>query len=286
MTTLLDLTKRIANRYGGLRFHDGTATGGSTSTIVDPSLLPPDDFLKGSFAYVYSADDASPEGETRRITDYAVDTGTLTCAPVFTAAVAAGDGYFVSEMPRSKILYAIQSAIRKAGEKWLVESVDDTTLVIVADTYEYDLPTDLVQPLDVFYRTDDEAPYRHLRGGDWGVQGEIGSQTITLYDISDYDAGDILRLVYLRRPTMLEDDDDELDVGAPNLDELEGFIESWALYYMHDQGANDARQAAVFRAHLTKRDEHLKEAMYALERAPRRHRVGRIHTSPRPRMRG
>ena len=80
----------------------GTATGGSTSTIVDTTKLQSTaysgDVNPGAWArisYDVGGAAAAPEGEIRGITStgYAPSTGTLTVSPVFTAAPASGDKY-------------------------------------------------------------------------------------------------------------------------------------------------------------------------------------------------
>ena len=84
----------------------GTATGGSTSTIVDTTRLKStqyaDDEHIGKWARItYDAGGAgaAPEGEISPITDYVASTGTLTVNPVFTASPVSTDVYQVWSNP-------------------------------------------------------------------------------------------------------------------------------------------------------------------------------------------
>lgn len=92
--TLAALRARLARAVG--RYFVGTATGGTASTIIDTSGLArwtEDDALIGGWALITAAGGAAPEDESRRISDYAQSTKTVTVSPVFTATVGAGDTY-------------------------------------------------------------------------------------------------------------------------------------------------------------------------------------------------
>ncbi len=95
--TRADVLRRLLREGFG---EYGTATGGSTSTIVDTGMLKSsgyrDDRYKGMFARIeYDAGGAAaaPEGDIRPITASVGSTGTLTASPDFSAAVASGDKY-------------------------------------------------------------------------------------------------------------------------------------------------------------------------------------------------
>src|SRR3989304_4405440 len=89
--TLFHLTYEIARR---MRLTTpGTATTGSTTTIVDTaSRTEPDDFWNGGVAWLlYDANGAAaaPEAEYKTITDFVNSTATVT-AGTFTGAVGGG----------------------------------------------------------------------------------------------------------------------------------------------------------------------------------------------------
>lgn len=94
-----------------LGLHTSTATGGSTTTIVDAKLVRfPDDHFNGMNAYIKAAGSAVPEGEDAWVTDFVSATGTLTLSPALSAAVGAGDTYqLYSRVPKADIDAALDS---------------------------------------------------------------------------------------------------------------------------------------------------------------------------------
>lgn len=93
-----ELLQRVLRETGIGQY--GTATGGSTTTIVDTTKLKSTQFnsqkwVGGWARIVYDAGGAAaaPEGEISPITTYAPSTGTITVNPAFTAAPAASDRY-------------------------------------------------------------------------------------------------------------------------------------------------------------------------------------------------
>src|SRR5688500_61890 len=97
--TDFQLTHLLQKAYRRLKVaRTSTATGGSTTTIVDTKLADylgdsnEDDVLNGgSVIIVKDTAVAAPEGEFSRISDYD-DAGTITTSTL-TAAVASGDTY-------------------------------------------------------------------------------------------------------------------------------------------------------------------------------------------------
>jgi len=86
----------------GWRVH-GTATGGSTTSIVDTNLATyDDDFFTGGVATSLAKD------ETREITDFTASTGTVSTA-AFSAAIAVGEKYVLRR--------AFTKEIKRAFEK-------------------------------------------------------------------------------------------------------------------------------------------------------------------------
>jgi len=91
MLTRRDLREEIAKVF---QWREGTATGGSSTTVVDTSLLLfANDYWNGSHVLVLSADGAAPDGESRMVTDYVASTYTLNVLPSFSSNVEAGDTY-------------------------------------------------------------------------------------------------------------------------------------------------------------------------------------------------
>jgi len=100
----------------------GAATGGAVGTLIDTNGLAhvtEDDALIRGILYIREdagGAGAAPEGESRRITDYAQATQTITVEYNFTAAPGAGDTYDVYLMPITLDEWdaAINRAIREA----------------------------------------------------------------------------------------------------------------------------------------------------------------------------
>lgn len=92
LTTRPDIFKRLLSRTEFGQY--GTATGGSTSTVIDTTRLSSseaygDDQWVGSYVRLTSG---SAAGQVRVVTDYVASTGTLTVSPVF-GATASGATY-------------------------------------------------------------------------------------------------------------------------------------------------------------------------------------------------
>lgn len=283
-TTLLELITRVGRSFGPL--HEGTATGGGTSTVVDTSLIEPDDYWNNHYVYVHSADSAAPEGEERVVTDWVQATATLTVSPVFTAAVEAGDEYLALPVRRSELVALINNALDKACKRWGVPTIDTTTITLVESTYQYNLPTDLLRISDVLYRSDSESPYRVIERALWTIGGTPGAQVLDLLSLGSMAAGDTLRIDYLAQLPHLSADSDALTVGTPAEPELSEFIEEWCRYRLHTQAASRGISAGTFREHLTLARNAKESAERMLETAPRRERAGRVHSPQRPSILG
>jgi hypothetical protein len=135
----------------------GTCTGGSTTTVVDTSRDEDDDFWVDSWVYITdTTDDLAPEAEERLITNFVSSTGAMTISPAFSATVAASDTYELRDrFPRWQYNDAVNHAIREARNAFYDYTVDETTIVIVSDQREYNLPSGLKSLLRVdIERTD------------------------------------------------------------------------------------------------------------------------------------
>jgi len=286
--TRADLVAEVARRFG--QYGTGTATGGSTTTVVDTGgLYAPDDFWVGHYAYILEdagGEGAAPEGEERPVTDYDQGTATLTVDPEFSAAVGSGDVYELFATRRAEVVAAINAGVRAAGETWLVATVD-TTVTIAADDYDYDLPSDLTRLLAVWTRGGTDERFVELPGRLWRVSGTpAGPQELLLESLDDLDAGETLRLEYLARPTELSADSSTLGVGEPAERELVSFVVAYALYWLHDQAASRSPEAAGFRGHYTQAESQRAKAQEIRAGAARFHGRGTVRGTRWARGRG
>ena len=120
-----------------------TATGGTTTTLIDTNnLKQPDDFWNG--AWLYIANDASAttnDGKVRLISDFANSSGTMTFLEPLGAANASSDEYEIhSPWNALQIHDAINDAIDDGFPEFF-DTVIDETVVHLEDTMAYDLPT-------------------------------------------------------------------------------------------------------------------------------------------------
>jgi len=286
--TRADLVAEVARRFGF--YAAGTATGGGTTTLLDTGgLYAPDDYWNGHYLYIVEDDGgegAAPEGEERPVTDYVQSSATLTVAPEFSAGVGAGDTYELLAVRRADLIAMINSAIRMAGETWLVSKNDDSTVKLADDDYDHTLPTDLARLLAVWVRGGTDEPWVPVNGRMWRVAKTPGGQELVFDTLKGLDAADTIRLEYLARPSELATDAGTLGVGEPAERELVEFVVAGALFLLHDQVASGAVEAAGFRAHLTQA-QYWKEEMERIRgSASRFHGRGTVRGARWARSRG
>lgn len=118
-----------------------TATGGSTTTVIDTKLTDTygdDDLVNGAVFVIRDAGGASaaPEKEYARISAYNATTNTITLDTALSAAVASGDTVGIV-----KSIYPIRTMIELANDALLslgtIGLVDTTTLSGVGSQTEY-----------------------------------------------------------------------------------------------------------------------------------------------------
>ena len=267
--TLGDLYQAIARNFGAL-YATGTATSGSTTTIVDTSNLPAlaaNDALNNGYAYVKTdaaGAHAAPEGQTRLITDFVQSTGTVTVGIAFSAAVGVGDTYVVcAGVPKATLADAAAQALRDAWPSFHQKYIDDTT-VIAADTYAYDIPA-TIDVLDEVWIQGDAAASFYDPVNVWrrSVSG-ASTRQVVLDKEQEYVTDYVLRLVG-RGP---------LDLPANDYAAItiQAEYEQALLAYVGYRGAElchrwvSMRDGKNLREHLTMADMLGKEALKALRK--------------------
>jgi hypothetical protein len=162
--TLAVVRRHLLSAIGDLLYGQAGTTGATTTKIHAPFLWQADDYYKDHkyHVYVYAGTNI---GLDRRVTGWA-NTGNL--LTVHTAYAAACDATSYIELHRiftvQELHSAINQAIEHAAGKYLVDLIDDTTITLVADTYEYALPTSFLYlnkvttesavASDIFYKED------------------------------------------------------------------------------------------------------------------------------------
>jgi hypothetical protein len=180
-----------------------TATGGSTTTIVDSKLIDylgdsnEDDILNGGTVILIKdagGAGAAPEGEIRYIDDYTSSTGTITFTAM-TAAPASGDTYMLvsRDFPLYDMLEVVNDALAYLGQ---VAPTPDTSLTTVVSQTEYTLPIAMqgAQILDVTYQ--DSGNDRNIPVDGWKLKPATAGSTGILV-IPDIGASRTLEVTYL-----------------------------------------------------------------------------------------
>jgi len=132
----------LATAVGDNIFGQAGTTGADTTHINAPFLYQADDYYNNHKynVYVYAGTNIGVE---KRVTDWVLSTYLLT---VHSAYAAACDATSCIELHRifteDEYRKAINLAIESLATKYLIDKIDVTT-TLVADTYEYTLPTDV-----------------------------------------------------------------------------------------------------------------------------------------------
>lgn len=196
MTTYYDLIKKLAYRIGDVR--TSVATGGSTTTLIDTSLIEPNDYYNGGTLLI---DQATPV--TPRITDFASATFTFTFAAIGTAVVA-GINYTAihNRFPLDVLKRSINQAIDES-EKIMAVSEDIT---LVASQERYALPAGVTEDIRrVEIGTEDS--------NDWKIHyaWTIEDGELRFLDWPPDDTSKVCRVHYVKQHAQLSALTDELD---------------------------------------------------------------------------
>lgn len=196
--TMFDVVYHTAVALGIVSV-DTTATGGSTTTIVDTKRTEADDLWNGGTAF------AMESSEYSKVTDYVLSTHTITVSPAFSQVMVSGNRYALAKKryPLDIIVQQINRALQSLGS---IAVTDTDSIVTVTSQTEYDLPVEASYDLrQVWFQTnttsstDNEWVNLH----NWSVQpGDIGVGNVLVLH-SGLDGGYKLKLVYTgKHPTV------------------------------------------------------------------------------------
>ena len=119
----------------------GTATGGSTSSVVDTARTEADDYWNNSWLYIASTTDSkAPLYEESLVADFTAANDTLTLSPALTAAVGATDTYELRRYFSASMIHSAINLALEDGRFQFRSEAEDSSLVVLEDTYEYTLP--------------------------------------------------------------------------------------------------------------------------------------------------
>lgn len=203
MTTLQGMTLDVATYLS--RPYRGTATGGSTTTLVDTALaVAGNDYFAGGCIWFLTGNNL---GKSAAITSWTGATQTFGFATQ-SGACAAADRYAAGnrDYPRWKLQDAVNQALKSCGEVLKL----DTSLATVADQMSYTLPAGVndVRRVEVAMYT--TSPYGYVPHYNWrtingAIVFEEGSQPDT--------AGYGIRLWYMGDHAELTGDTDVVDAS-------------------------------------------------------------------------
>ena len=210
--TLFNLTYELAVELGIV--DEGTASGGSTTTIDDTTfLLQADDYWKGGTAWILydaGAAGALPEGQYSAVTGFAVANNRATINAI--TAVAQNDRYAIADAtyPLPTLIQSVNRALRDIN----IETTDTTTIDSATSQTEYTLPD--VASLDlreVWIETStansDDNRWGEIRN--WIIQKTITSTADELILPFQPIISRDIKLVYMAPHGKLHLDSDELD---------------------------------------------------------------------------
>ena len=134
-----ELRRLIAPSLGMMQTGEATSTVDTSSLIDTLNLKGRDDEHNGKEVVIFSPAGSIVAGEKSRVADYAGATFDATCAPVFTASIADGDGYELWKTPwlSVDVNKAIDEAILKASARCL-QYKQTESIFTKANTYLYD----------------------------------------------------------------------------------------------------------------------------------------------------
>lgn len=260
MTTLFDITLDVARLI--MKTVDGTATGGSATTIVDSGQTDPNDYYTGGTIWVTSG---LSIGKSRKVTSFVGTTGTFTFATM-TTINAVGNTYTAAPyyIPQHVLIRAVNQALQKMGR---IEKIDDT-LETVGEQEEYSLPTGIrnIKRVEIGQETTD--PYRWMVSYHWEeINGKLYFDRGMAPTLDGYP----MRLHYMAEHAALTADTSEVDVSMP-LERLRWQAAAFALRWrmietrgedtdivqrLNEATVNAAEMERRYKTQTIKRDPHL-----------------------------
>ena len=215
MTTMFDATLQLANKLSVLRV--STATGGTTSTLLDTKRTESDDAYNGGTIWLITDVDgasAAPENEWPVVTNFANTGGVFTAE--FTVAPANGDTYgcATGDFPLDVLISSINDELVK---HWVIR-YDRTSLDVASGQSEYTLPAGIRQDnlINVYEETDADSDDSKPVPLNFSVQtATAGSQHLLLLESTNVTVGYDLVLEYRTKLAPLYLATDVIDDSLP-----------------------------------------------------------------------
>lgn len=186
MTTVFDVLRDASGSIVGTRY--GTASGGSTTTLIDTALIGEDSdwFNNGTVLFL----SGTLINKSAVVTDFNGITGTLTFATQ-TGAVIAGVRYAIipAQYSRELLVGGMNAALSALGAVLMADDTTDT----VSGQEEYDLPAGVVNVLRVAVASNSDDPYGWKTNYHWRVVDDQLHFDSGFAPTSD---GAVMRIIY------------------------------------------------------------------------------------------
>lgn len=210
--TLFDATYQLARALAITS--EGTATGGSTTTIIDTvERTEADDYWNNGSAWIiYDAGGlgAAPQGEYSLISDFAQTGGVVTLRTTLTAAAVSGDRYAIArkKFPLSLLIQKVNEAL----STMVIEKNDTTTVTFSSDQTEYSLPANVIELKEVWVQgNSDSDDNKWERIYDYYIQKSATGTANKVVFNRQFSSGDYAKLVYTTYHTDLVAATDKID---------------------------------------------------------------------------
>lgn len=200
--TRFDATLELARLLADVL--ESTATGGTTTTVVDTANLKPAGYYSGDDGGTLWLKLSTPA--TKRITGH-TPVGTITFTPAQSAAIAAGNRYAAApaDYPHYVLVQALEHALDDIGT-----IPTEKTITAVADREDYDNDDDAIfdnKIVDVFISASTTDPNLWTRHQRWDqVYISTGKLTLRFDEFTCPTAALPMRIVYLNRHAELTAD--------------------------------------------------------------------------------
>ena len=250
--TLFDATLEVARELDITK--EGYATSGEDGppiTLIDTiDRTEPDDYWNGGtcwLTYDSAGAGAAPTGSFSTIAtwDFDLNKATMRIAPheILSATPASGDGYAFGKRryPLSRLITAVNYALNDLGD---IPISDISTITTAANQTEYDLPqaasTDLRK---VYIQTNiptDTNDYKWMEIHNWKVHKSATGSVDKLITPAQYDAGRLIKIVYVDTHANLRAATDEID-DIVHLDRVVMSATLWALNWYRGKTFSNRR---------------------------------------------
>ena len=148
--TRAQLRQSIGYNLGAL--YVSSASGdGSTTTIVDNTLIGADDNFNGRWVVFNDADGTA--GQVTRVSDYTSSSTTLTLSPAVASSSATSDTYEIWDDEYNPAIiddFINQSILETTGHAW--DPIENLSFHTDGSTLRFDVPSGISMIQDVYYR--------------------------------------------------------------------------------------------------------------------------------------